>query len=144
VSDGASSPIVLVAVDGSPSSLRAGAYAVGLAQRQGARLVCLYVHTSSPVLPGASPVVDVAIRETKETIAADLRRLVTEGAQHAGLDAVFIERHGSPYTEIVRAATELRADSIVVGASTQAGHRVLGAVGARLVRRATWPVTVVP
>ncbi len=32
----------------------------------------------------------------------------------------------------------------VVGASEQAGHRLIGSVASRLVRAGRWPVTVVP
>jgi nucleotide-binding universal stress UspA family protein len=41
-------------------------------------------------------------------------------------------------------AEERKVDAIVVGASTQAGHRLVGSLATRLVRHATWPVTVVP
>ncbi|MDT4905845.1 MAG: hypothetical protein QOH52_3861, partial [Pseudonocardiales bacterium] len=34
---------ILVGVDGTETSMRAGAYAAGLARRQGARLIALYV-----------------------------------------------------------------------------------------------------
>jgi nucleotide-binding universal stress UspA family protein len=88
--------------------------------------------------------IDVAIKQTQSVIADELRELLMVRAEDLGLDATFIERSGIPYAEIVRAATELRADTIVVGASMQAGHRVIGSVGARLIRNAHWPVTVVP
>jgi nucleotide-binding universal stress UspA family protein len=32
----------------------------------------------------------------------------------------------------------------VVGASTHAGHRLVGSLAVRLVKAARWPVTVVP
>ncbi len=137
-------PQILVAVDGTPSSMRAGAYAVSLARRQGGRLLCLYVHSPSVMLTANVPGLDVAIRETKETIAEELHELLIIRAGVLGLDARFIERSGNPYAEIVRAADEMQADTIVVGASTQAGHRVIGSVGARLIRTGRWPVTVVP
>ncbi len=35
--------LILVAVDGSDTSMRAGAYAAGLARRQGSRVVAVYV-----------------------------------------------------------------------------------------------------
>jgi nucleotide-binding universal stress UspA family protein len=48
--------VLLVGVDGSDTSLRAGAYAAGMARRQKARLVILYVRPFSGVAgigPGA-------------------------------------------------------------------------------------------
>ena len=47
--------LILVGVDGSEASLRAAAYAAGLARRQGSRLVVLYVATTSALF-GLSPV----------------------------------------------------------------------------------------
>ena len=38
--------VVMVGVDGSETSLRAGAFAAGLARREGSRLVCVYVETT--------------------------------------------------------------------------------------------------
>jgi nucleotide-binding universal stress UspA family protein len=45
---------------------------------------------------------------------------------------------------LVRTAEELRVDAVVIGASTSAGHRIVGSLAGRLVRDAKWPVTVVP
>jgi hypothetical protein len=49
-----------------------------------------------------------------------------------------------PDTQLCRIATPVRADGVVVGASTQAGHRLMGSLVVRLVRAGRWPVTVVP
>jgi nucleotide-binding universal stress UspA family protein len=46
--------------------------------------------------------------------------------------------------ELSRIADRVLADAVVVGASEQAGHRVIGSVAVRLVRMGRWPVTVVP
>ncbi len=51
---------------------------------------------------------------------------------------------GDPFTELTRLAGELYADLVVVGASTHAGHRLIGSLAVRLVRAGRWPVTVVP
>jgi nucleotide-binding universal stress UspA family protein len=131
---------ILVGIDGSPSSLRAGAYAAGLARRQGARLIALYVIPNS----AGPPQVAGALLQTHDEIATDLRRAVREGAELVGIDAEFVVRHGNPYRELVAIAAELRVDAIVVGASTQAGHRFVGSLAGRLVRDAGWPITVVP
>ncbi len=50
---------------------------------------------------------------------------------------------GDPYNGLVQAADELKADAVVVGASEQAGHRIIGSA-VRLVKAGRWPVTVVP
>lgn len=135
--------VLLVAIDGSATSLRAQAYAAGLARRQGARLVCLYVRPFTAVAGiGAAAVSsmqaahDEIVRELRETIEAESGRL--------GISAQFLERHGSPFTEIVRLADELQADAVLVGASTKAGHRFVGSLAVHLVRVSRWPVTVVP
>jgi nucleotide-binding universal stress UspA family protein len=85
-----------------------------------------------------------ALIQTHEEIAADLRRAVREGSELVGIDAEFLVRHGNPYRELVTVAKELRVDAIVVGASTQSGHRFVGSLAGRLVRDAGWPITVVP
>jgi nucleotide-binding universal stress UspA family protein len=131
---------ILVGIDGSPSSLRAGAYAAGLARRQGARLIAVYVVPIS----AAPAQVAGALLQTHDEIATDLRRAVREGAELVGIDAEFVLRHGNPYRALVAIAAELRVDAIVVGASTQAGHRFVGSLAGRLVRDAGWPITVVP
>jgi nucleotide-binding universal stress UspA family protein len=46
--------------------------------------------------------------------------------------------------ELVRVAEEREADALAVGASRQAGHRLLGSLATDLVRHASWPIGVVP
>jgi len=135
--------IVLVAIDGSETSLRAGAYAAGLARRQHSRLVCLYVRTMSAFV-AASPAALSAMRETLDGVAAEIQHNLTVQAEHLGIDAVFVHRDGNPFTEIVRLADELHADAVIIGASSKAGHRFVGSLAVHLVKVAHWPVTVVP
>jgi nucleotide-binding universal stress UspA family protein len=135
--------LILAALDGSETSMRAAAYAVGLARRQGARLTLVYVHqvgTFSASAAGAIPAIEQANRQT----AAELRESIESNSARLEVKADFVERHGSPFTEITALADELRADAVVVGASTQAGHKFVGSLALHLVRAARWPVTVVP
>jgi nucleotide-binding universal stress UspA family protein len=67
-----------------------------------------------------------------------------EVAQDLGISVRFIAAHGDAYREIKRIADEERVDAIVVGASAQAGHKLIGSLAVRLVRAGRWPVTVVP
>ena len=134
---------IVVGVDGSDTSLRAAAYAAGLARRQGAKLIIVYVQAPTAV-PIRAPEAAYAMKASQDQIVAELRQQIEANAPRLGLDPELVVRVGSPYTELLRIAEERKVDAIVVGASTQAGHRLVGSLAAKLVRHAAWPVTVVP
>ena len=139
--------VILVGVDNSVTSLRAGAYAAGLARRQGARLVCVYVEQFSAMYGAAAGAGAAAIAEQERALtetAANLRREAEEGAARLGVPVTFVTAIGDPYHELRRVADEVHADAVVVGASTKAGHRLVGSLAVRLVKAGRWPVTVVP
>ncbi|MGI5157892.1 universal stress protein [Microbispora sp. CA-102843] len=137
--------VILVGIDGSETSLRAAAYAWGLARRQGSHVVLVYVTnpgTISTMMPAAS----ASVIEAGEQVAADLRAQLEHFAQaaHSRVDYTFRTEYGDAAGVLAKIADEIRADAVVVGASTQAGHRFIGSVALRLVRAGRWPVTVVP
>jgi nucleotide-binding universal stress UspA family protein len=134
---------ILVGVDGSDTSLRAAAYAAGLARRQGATLIVLYVK-QPPVAPIMQPAAIAGIRASHDEFAADLGRQLEEGSDRLGINAELVVREGSPYGQLVKVAEERKVDAIVIGASMHAGHRVVGSLAGKLVRHAIWPVTVIP
>jgi nucleotide-binding universal stress UspA family protein len=139
--------VILVGVDGSVTALRAGSYAAGLARRQGARLVAVYVEHPGmygAVASGAAATVLAEEEKALGEVAAELRKQAEEGAARLGVPLTFITAAGDPYHELRRVADEVRADAVVVGASTKAGHRLVGSLAVRLVRAGRWPVTVVP
>jgi nucleotide-binding universal stress UspA family protein len=138
--------VILVGVDNSTTSSRAGWYAAGLARRQGARMIAVFVSplaTFGSAGPGGAALAaarDEAFRE----MCADMERQAREIGAELGISITFMAARGDPYTELVRIAAEVRADAIVVGASAHAGHRFVGSLAVRLVRAGKWPVTVVP
>lgn len=138
--------VILAGIDESVTALRAASYAAGLARRQGARVVAVYVESmagmglASPV----SPAVLAAENEAHDEIAKELADRADTMARELGIAVTFIAVHGDPFHEITRIAGETRADAIVVGASLKAGHRFMGSLAVRLVRAGKWPVTVVP
>jgi nucleotide-binding universal stress UspA family protein len=85
-----------------------------------------------------------AAEEALEQVAAEVRGQIEELAREYQLKVTFLKRRGDPYAELRRAADEVQADMLVVGASTQAGHRLVGSVAGRLVKAGRWPVVVVP
>jgi nucleotide-binding universal stress UspA family protein len=106
-------------------------------------LICLYVRLT-PMLAALNPALAGPLRQAQDKIAAELREMVQVNAERLGLPVTFMERTGNAFAEIVRVADELAVDAVVVGASTQAGHRFVGSIAGHLVRIARWPVTVVP
>jgi nucleotide-binding universal stress UspA family protein len=139
--------VILAGVDDSVTSMRAAAYAAGLARRQGARLVCVYVARPTALYgaaAGAGAAAIAAQEESLEETATELRREAEEGAARLGVPLTFVAARGDPYTELRRVADEVRADAVIVGASMQAGHRWIGSLAVRLVKAGRWPVTVVP
>ena len=138
--------MILVGVDDSTTSLRAAFYAAGLARRQGARLTAVFVAPIASLGIAAPAVADLAAarQQASAELAEDLRRRAEHAVESVGVPVTFIAAEGDPFTEIRRIADEIRADAVVVGASTQAGHRLIGSLAVRLVRAGRWPVTVVP
>jgi nucleotide-binding universal stress UspA family protein len=127
---------IVVGVDGSETSLRAAAYAMGSARRRGTRLVVVYARVPAGGLAGF-------MDSTGASRALVLRQARTEAADE-GVEIELLVRQGDPYQVLSEVADELRADCVVVGSSESLGHRVAGSIAVRLVRGARWPVTVVP
>ncbi|WP_329042286.1 universal stress protein [Streptomyces sp. NBC_00178] len=142
---GTDGPKVIVAgLDGSESSMRAAAYAAGLARRQNALLALVYVQ---PVMAAGAalgaPVAD-ATGEVAEGLVHEIRSATERLKDIWNVRWEFHTFRGDPYNGLVTAADELKADAVVVGASESAGHRFVGSVAVRLVKAGLWPVTVVP
>jgi nucleotide-binding universal stress UspA family protein len=138
--------VILVGVDDSTTSVRAAWYAAGLARRQHARVAAVYVAPAASLAaaaPGGGTIME-AQHTAHRQLADDMRRRAAEVARELGITVEFIAAEGDPFTEIRRIAAEIRADAIVVGASAQAGHRLVGSLAVRLVKAGRWPVTVVP
>jgi nucleotide-binding universal stress UspA family protein len=135
--------VIVVGVDGSPTSLRAAAYAAGLARRQGAHLVVVFVRVH-PAVVGMSASTASLYSAAQDQLEGELQDQVIGAAKTRGVSVELVIGRGDAFTELTRIATEVRADAVVVGASTRAGHRLAGSMAVKLVRAKRWPVTVLP
>jgi nucleotide-binding universal stress UspA family protein len=138
--------VILVGVDDTVTATRAAWYAAGLARRQRAKLIAVYV-ASVPAMLATAPTgasVLTAEMQAQDELAGQMRARAEAVGRELGLSITFVAARGDAYTEIKRIADEMRADAIVVGASAKAGHRLVGSLAVRLVRAGKWPVTVVP
>ena len=79
--------VIVAAVDGSTTSLRAASYAAGLARRQSAELVVIFV-SSMTSMGGLLPEAALAFSESQHEIADELR--------HAGGGGCGAGRHPGP------------------------------------------------
>jgi nucleotide-binding universal stress UspA family protein len=134
---------LVVGLDGSDTSWRAAAYAVGMVRRYGgrSRLVFVYVR-SNPGLRALVPQVVPASVEAADLTVAQIVETLRRALE--GLEWELRNPTGSPFVELRRVATAVRADTVVVGASSGLAHRVAGSLAARLVKTRRWPVIVVP
>ncbi|WP_282948978.1 universal stress protein [Cellulomonas endometrii] len=137
---------VVVGVDGSETSLRAAAYAVGVCRRQGSRLVVVYAREPGGGIAqlmdttGSSSAAALRLQDEVERMLRQSQTL----AEAEGIRSELQVRTGDPYQVLSAVAREVRADCVVVGSSASIGHRIAGSLAVRLVRNARWPVTVVP
>ena len=136
--------MLLVGVDGSPTSMRAAAYAAGLARRQRARLVAVFV--AAPVSPLASHLPDGGAWEvqTRGELADELAGEISAAADRTGVAIDFLVRHGDPFRELCRTADGLLADGVPVGVSEKGPHRFVGSLAVRLVPSGMGAGTGVP
>jgi nucleotide-binding universal stress UspA family protein len=140
---------ILVAVDGSPTSMKGLREAIRLAKDERSELVLLHVVNELYAfanLDGFAPGVDLVptLRESGRRVLAKAKAL----ADKAGVRAKIVLREtlgGAAADTIVREARRQRADLIVLGTHGRRGLRrmVLGSDAEQVVRSAPAPVLLV-
>lgn len=138
--------VIVVGVDGGNASMRAAAYAMGVARRHCSELIAVRVDPYVPSVatvaatsasPCLSPAHDSAVdRRLRDQLISDARTWRTKVS--------VVVRHGDPATELARAAEESEADMVVLGASKNLRYVLSGSLSQRLLRRQRWVLTVVP
>lgn len=133
---------MVIGMDGSETSMRAAAYAIGLAARQPARLI--FLHVTNTASASMAPQVLPDLLATGAQMNADLHATLVGSIDSAETQWELRHTVGNPFHELMQLAADEAADLVVVGASTHRGHRLVGSLAVHLVKSARWPVTVVP
>lgn len=140
--------VVVVGVDGSDVSMRAAAYAMGVARRHGSELIAVMVDSEAYSVSALAAAVSGAPYGALYQSQSDAKRWLSDQltADASTWSSRFnlVVRRGDPATELALVAEESRADMVVVGASTSLAHRLAGSLPQRLSRRRRWVLTVVP
>lgn len=135
---------ILCPIDFSEFSLRAAENALALARLWNAEITTLFVFPAPAGADGGdgeSPLPEASIRSV---VAKDMEEFLRP-AGAAGLPLRYSFRVGDPAREILAAASELRADLLVMGTHGRSGFErwVLGSVTERVLRKAPCPVLTV-
>lgn len=134
---------VVVGFDGSTSSERALAYAIGMARRLGHGLIIVHVANRLPttVWAGCEPPVFVDVPDHRTEVLG----LELACADYlAEVSWILVERGGDICHELEEVGREYEADAIVVGSTQGIVGRLFGSVAGRLAKRAQRPVVVIP
>lgn len=137
---------ILVPIDFSECSERALKVGLEMAKAFGASVHVVHVYPASayvapPLVPG--PVLVGQFRDQSQKAFEEyLARIKNEHG--VAIPGTLLE--GVPHAEIVRLASELGADLIVMGTHGRTGleHLLLGSVAERVLRTSTIPVLTVP
>ncbi|MGH3880700.1 MAG: universal stress protein [Actinophytocola sp.] len=127
--------VIVVGIDGSDRALHAAAWASGLARRERALLVLVYVEAlGRPAY--WSPIGMAGAAEAAGEFVDELRRAATSYLDPTGVRWELVHYRGDPAHGLEIVAEDRRADCIVVGRG--------GGVARSLVNDARRPVVVVP
>jgi nucleotide-binding universal stress UspA family protein len=141
---------IMVATDGSETSMRTAKLAVSLARLAGGRVAAIYVVDiyrlaqlpGYTTLPGLSErLMGLMLKEGDEATSE-----IGEMASDAGVPFEKIIAEGNPSEEILRQSKESGIDLLVMGSIGRTGLEkiMLGSVAEKVVRHSKVPVLIVP
>ena len=135
---------IVVPVDFSEHSRHALRHAIALAKPFEAEIILVHV-VEALVIPPDVEVVELAALAAR--LNDEAARLLTQWRKQVAAQATVKEdlRAGTPYQQIIEAASEQEADLIVMGTHGRSGltRLVIGSTAERVVRQAPCPVLVV-
>jgi nucleotide-binding universal stress UspA family protein len=142
-SGGIRHPVIVVGLDGSPTSWDAFAWAAGEASRSRGTLTAVYATPWVAVAAFGAPFDYAAAEQAWQDVAEQLRDEAEQRIRCLGLHLAFVREHGDPAQALTRVARSAHADLIVVGTSTKMLHHLARSIGRRLMSKRHGPVVAV-
>jgi nucleotide-binding universal stress UspA family protein len=142
--DDPAEPVIVVGLDGSPTSWDAFCWAVGEAARRDARVIAVYVIPITDVgCVFGVPFDYTNIERAKQEVADQIESEASCRAEELGVTLSFVTERGDVTRALTQTARGLHADLIVVGRSAKVLHHLAGSLSHRLICRRDAPVVVV-
>ena len=137
-------PVIVVGLDGSPSSWDAFSWAAGEAARSNGSVVAVNVTPFTEAAAAFGVPFDYAgVEQTRQEVADELKREATRRANELGVALSFVTEHGDATHWLTDVARRLHANLVVVGRSAKVLHHLAGSLSHRLTSRNDAPVVVV-
>jgi len=137
-------PVIVVGLDGSPSSWDAFSWAAGEAVRSKGRVVAVNVTPFTEAAAAFGVPFDYAgVEQTRREVADELKRDATGRANELGVALTFVCEYGDAAHCLIDVAHRLHANLVVVGRSAKVLHHLAGSLSHRLTSRNNAPVVVV-
>jgi len=147
---GTRTAVIVVHLDGTTASLRAWAYAAGVARQQDREVVCVQVLRQVPLFYAATgwgcpaDTLEDQLSAQFDACEQDLAQ-ITEDADAWGIRHRTMARAGHTATELRRVLKEeVDVSMLVVGAGTAAGRSLAFSMACRMPRRWPCPLVLVP
>lgn len=138
------SPVIVVGVDGSPSSWDAFCWAAGEAARSNGKLVAVYATPlTEPAAAFGVPFDYAGVEEARQQVACDLKSEAYQCADELGVTLSFVTERGDATHALSDVARAMHAHLLVVGRSAKVLHHLAGSLSRRLTSRKDAPVVVV-
>jgi nucleotide-binding universal stress UspA family protein len=137
-------PVIVVGLDGSPSSWNAFTWAAGEALRISGKVVAVHVVPLVDTVAAFDVPYDYAgVAQARQQASDELGGEASRRADELGLEVSFVTEHGDAIHALTDVARAFQANLVVVGRSAKAFHRLVGSLSHRLTSRNDAPIVVV-
>jgi nucleotide-binding universal stress UspA family protein len=137
-------PVIVVGLDGSPSSWDAFCWATGESARINGKVVAVNVIPRTEAAAAFGVPYDYAgVEHARQQVADELKGEATRRANEMGIAISFVTGYGDVTHALTDVARELNAKLVVVGRSAKVLHHLAGSLSHRLTSRNDAPVVVV-